>query len=152
MRDDLGGHDAAETAAGSKVAAMGVGVEEAGGVGVAGAGGVDDGDPLFGVDDVHFVAADDDGALLAAREAGDLGMAADVLQGFVEVGDLVEGEDLSLVGEEDVDVVVDQLDELVAEAVDAEGVGGGEGDFDAGCWALMAALRMASLARGWSQR
>ncbi len=45
--------------------------------------------------------------------------------GFVEVG-LVERGDLALVGEQDVDVGADQLEELGAVAVDAEPVGKGQ--------------------------
>ena len=40
----------------------------------------------------------------------------------VEVVDLVEHRDLVLVGEQDVDRVLDQLEEFVAVAFDAEGV------------------------------
>ena len=67
----------------------------------------------------------------------------------VEVVDLVERRDLGLVGEEDVDVGLDEVEELVAVALDAERVGQRERDpagrRRARC---AAAMRNASLRRG----
>ena len=47
-------------------------------------------------------------------------MVVDPLQRVVEVVDLVERRDLGFVGEQDVDLVLDELEELVAVPVDAE--------------------------------
>ena len=56
-------------------------------------------------------------------ERGDLAAAADLLERVVELGDPIERGDLGLVGEQDVDVVLDEVEELVAVPLDAERVG-----------------------------
>ena len=126
VADHLGGRQRAEAARGPEVVAVGEPEQEAGGEEVAGAGGVDDALDRAGVDHVHLVAGDDHRALLAAGERRDLALARHLLQGVVERVDPVERRDLVLVREQDVDVVLEQVEELVAVALDAERVGEGE--------------------------
>ena len=102
---------------------MGEPEQEPGGVEVAGAGGVDDLGDRMRVDDVHLVARHDQRALLAPCERRDLAVVVHALQRVVELSDLVQRRDLDLVREQHVDVVLDELEELVAVPVDAEAVG-----------------------------
>ena len=76
------------------------------------------------LDDV--VPVHDDRALLAARDRPDPRPAAHVGERLLERVDLEERADLRLVREHDIDVVLDQVQELGAEPVDAEAVGQGE--------------------------
>ena len=105
------------------------------------------------VDDVHLVARHDHRALLTPGERRDLAVVLHALQRVVELVDLVERRDLGLVGEQHVDVVLDQLEELVrgggrrrsaSDSVNATRL-------PASC-AARAARRNASLASGSSQR
>jgi len=81
------------------------------------------GDRMFGAQILDMRRSDrgDDRDMRAdlAGERGDLRVPADVLERRVEVFDLVERADLGLVGEQHVDLVLDELQELVAVAVDA---------------------------------
>ena len=105
---------------------MRVAAQEARRVEVAGTGGVEHARRRHGVDDMHLLAAQHHGALGPAGQRREMDVAADLLQRLVEVGDLVEADDLGLVGEQDVDTAIDQLAELGAPAVDAETVGEGQ--------------------------
>jgi hypothetical protein len=96
--------------------------EEPGGVQVAGPGGVDDARYRLGRDAVGVVAHQHHRPLLAPCEHGDLAAPAYGALGLCEVLDLVERADLLLVGEQDVDVVLDELAEFVAVTLDAERV------------------------------
>src|SRR3546814_19121383 len=78
------------------------------------------------------VACDDDRAFLAAGQRRHLAVGTHRLQGGVEIGRVVEAADLLLVGEDDVDVLLDEILQLVLVAVHQEGVGQGEGDLAAG--------------------
>src|SRR5262249_27902242 len=113
MLDDLGGGQAAESTAGRQVAAAAIAVKKAGGILVAGAGGVDHAVDRRGVDDMHLPAAEDERAPGAAGEGRDQAAAARSLQRRIEVVDLPERADLRLIGEQDVDMAVDQGQELV---------------------------------------
>src|SRR5260370_33743146 len=75
MADDLGGAEAAQARARREVAAMRQAVEEAAGIEVAGAGGVDQPRHLLRRDRLRGAGGDDDRALLAARQRGDVAMA-----------------------------------------------------------------------------
>src|SRR5690349_21937095 len=109
MRDDLGRGDRPETAAGAEIVSEREAVEEAGGVLVAGAGRVDD-PARYGlrVDEVDLLTTHDQRALRATGQRRDLAVVVDTLQRGVEVVDLVQRADLGLVGEQDVDLAVDQ--------------------------------------------
>ena len=102
-------------------------VEEACGEEVAGAGRVDQLLDRRGGDLDDVVTVHDDRALLAARDRPDPRPASHVRERLLERVDLEERTDLRLVREHDVDVVLDQVQELGAEPVDAEAVGQGEG-------------------------
>ena len=99
-----------------------------GGVEIAGAGRVDQRLDGMRIDHVHLLARHDDRAALAARERGHLAAPAHLLQRGVEVPRLVQRADLGLVGEQDVHVVLDQVEERVAVPVDAERIGQRERD------------------------
>jgi hypothetical protein len=70
--------------------------------------------------------------LLAAGQRGDLAVAAHLLQRVVEGRGLVQGQDLSLVREQDVDVMLGQIQELVAEPRNTERVRQRQRHLDAG--------------------
>ena len=91
---------------------------------------------------------DHDRPLLAARQRRDLGLAAHLLQRVVELLYLVERQDLVLVGEQDVDVLLDELEELGAIAATQNESDSVKATLTPAQLAAMAALRMASLARG----
>src|SRR5262249_28055133 len=80
------------------------------------------------VDDVDLVTPDDDGASRAAREGRDLAVLANSLERGVEVVDLVQRTDFGLVGEQDVDVALDELEEGAPVAVHAKRIGQRERD------------------------
>src|SRR5229473_1764367 len=123
MADDLGGAEAAEARAGGEVAAMRQPVEEAAGVEVAGAGGVDQPRHLLRRDRVRGAGGDDDRSFLAARQRGDLAMAAHFARRRVEIRGLVERTDLGLVGEFDVVVGWDESSKICAFATLSELIG-----------------------------
>src|SRR4029453_11652521 len=132
MTDNLGGHHATQPSACPKVVALRIPVEEARGIGIAGACGIDHRHPFDRIDDVHLVAVDDDGALLATGKRRDLAVLSHVLKRIVEVLDLIERQDLAFVGKQYVHVVLDELEELLAESRDTERVRECERDLDAG--------------------
>jgi len=106
-------------------------VQEARGVEVAGAGGVDQLRHHPGGHLDRGVPGDDDRAELGTRQGGDGSVTAHGLDRRVEVGAVQSG-DLGLVGEQEVDVVGDQIQEVVAVAFDAEAVRQGHRDRPAG--------------------
>src|SRR5208282_2665654 len=122
MADDLAGAQAAQFAASSEIPAMGQAEEEPGGVKIAGPGGVHDARDWRRCHVQHLLLGDDVGAALAARQHRDLAMAADMLGRLLEMLGLVERADLVLVGEQHVDMALDQVEELGAVAPDAEGI------------------------------
>lgn len=132
VADDLGGGEAAELCARRHVAALGQAVEESGRVEVAGAGGVDHLLDRVGVDGGALAVPDDDGAVGAAGQHGEAAILGDAGGGVLEGVRLIERGDLALVGEQDGDAGLDEVEELGAVAVDAEAVGEGEGDVAAG--------------------
>ena len=95
-------------------------MEEPGGVLVAGAGGIDNTFDRVGIDDVDLVAGDDDRTALGASQRGDGAVMTDLLEGSVKIRDLVQRTDLVLVGEQDVDLALDEPQEIFAVAVHAE--------------------------------
>src|SRR5437588_6147461 len=116
MGDDLGRTQAAELAAAGQGFAAGEAEQEAGGVEIAGAGRVDDLADGRGGHLVGLVSGDDDRAVLAPRDGGERAYVTDPLDGGLEVGAGEQGEELGLVGEEDVDLAVpQQLQELSSE-------------------------------------
>ena len=103
--------------------------------------------------DVDLLALDHDRALGPAGQRRELDVAADLLQGRIEISDLVEAGELGLVGEQDVDLLLHQLAELAR----ASGRRRSESDSVSAIflpcrWAISAALRQAALASGRSQR
>ena len=72
--------------------------------------------------------------------------------GIVEAGDVEEHGRLFLVGEEDVDLAMDEFEEFPTVTAHAESVREGEGDQGIGAWATSMARRRAFLAGGCSQR
>jgi nitrate/nitrite transport system ATP-binding protein len=97
--------------------------EEAGGVEVARSRGVDHRGRHDRHVDALTLGGEDHRAPLGAGQACDGAVAAHAPRRLLEVVDLVQRADLGLVGEEDVDAVLDELEELEAVAVDAERVG-----------------------------
>ena len=112
---------------------MGEPVEDAGRVEVAGAGGVDDAVDRVGRDRRAACPALITTEPCAPRVSAAISQCASTPLGrLVEVVDLVEHRDLVLVGEQHVDVGLDQLEELGAVALDAERIGERERDPAAG--------------------
>src|SRR2546422_4601349 len=122
VRDDFGRRQRAELTTGREAQPPAQAEEKAGRVEVARARRVDHRLDGLRVDHVHLAAADDDRAARAAREGRDLAVTADALQRGVEVAHLIERADLDLVGEQDVHVVLDEVEEGGAMPVDAEGI------------------------------
>src|SRR3546814_1340000 len=96
MREDLGRADSAHAAAGRRIEAAGVAVQETGGIQVAGAGGVDDPDGRLRVEDVDRVAVHPDRATLAAGERRRPDFEPNGLLGLVEALDLEQRDALLL--------------------------------------------------------
>src|SRR5262249_11698233 len=130
--DDLGGAEAAEAAGEVERAAVGHAVEEAAGVEVAGAGGVDDARERRRRDLVAGGAPDDEPAPGAPGQPGDLAVARGGTARRLKIAGLVERADLDLVRKEYVDVIGDQLAEVGAVPLDAEGIRERETDLAAG--------------------
>src|SRR5262249_59207933 len=106
VRDDLGRGHRPEPAAGSEIQPAAQAEEKSGRVQISGTGRVHERLDRMSVDDVDLVASDDHGASRAPREGGDLAVLASVLERGVEIVDLVQRADLSLIGEQDVDVAL----------------------------------------------
>src|SRR5258705_10427330 len=81
---------------------------------------------------MYLAAAHDHRAVGAAGERGDLAVPAHAGEGGVEAVDLVERADLRLVGEQDVHVVLDEVEEGLAVPTHAERIRQREGDLAAG--------------------
>src|SRR5579864_1483451 len=120
MRDDFGGAQAAELAAGCEITVVRQSVEKSGGIEIAGAGGVDHARNRRRRDVPHVRLGHDVRAALATRQHGDVAVAAYRLGRELEMLGLVERADFALVGEEHVDVAIDQLAEIGAVAIDAK--------------------------------
>ncbi len=122
MRDHLAGSEAPGLQCGLEVAFAGDGEEEAGGEEVAGAGDVDHFGHGIGRHGDDLAIVDRHGALLTHGDGGELGILGDGLHGAVEIG-LVQRLQLFDIAEDDVHGLgPDQVEELVAVAVDAERV------------------------------
>ena len=128
MRDDLGGRQGAQPGALDERQVPGEAMEEARGEKVAGAGRIHDPLHRMRLDDMNLVTLHDDAASLRARQRRDGAILAHPLHSLVEMRDLIERGDLPLIGEDDVDVVADELEERVAMAVDAEAIGERDGN------------------------
>src|SRR5688500_4465016 len=98
-------------------------VEETGRVEIAGPGRVDDRADALGCYHMSLPAGCDDRTLLAAGEAGELGAAAHLGERFIKAADLIERKDLSLVREQDIDMLVDERAEIGAMTLDTERIG-----------------------------
>ena len=97
--------------------------QESGREQVAGAGRIDHLVDRLRPHRVVLLARDDQAALLAAGDDGELGVVAHRIDRGVEIRGLVEAVQLALVGEHDVDgAVADQIEKLRAVAIDAERV------------------------------
>ena len=103
-------------------------VQEAGRVQVAGAGRVDELLDRGGGHLHRVVGGHDHRAVLGAGDHDDLRAPAHRAHGLREVAGLGQREDLLLVGEEHVNVVLDERAELLEMALDAERVGERQGD------------------------
>jgi len=128
VADHLGGAEAPELRAGFGLHAMGEAVQEARREQVTRPGRVDH--PFDGsrthVNDA--VRRDHHRPARTAREGGEDPGLLHVVQGGLEGRGPKEGDDLVLVGEQDVDLAGEQIEELAAVALDAEGVREAEGD------------------------
>src|SRR5260221_4533106 len=102
--------------------------EETASIKIAGAGGVDDLRDPGCLDYMGMVGGHDNRAPLAAGQRGDVAIPAHQPHRLVEILGLVERADLRLVGEEDVDMVADEVAELGAMAADAKRVAEAEAD------------------------
>src|SRR5579859_1173156 len=109
-----------------QVEVVGVAVQEAGGVQVARSRRVDDLVDGLRRDRVLLLRRHDDRSLRPAGQAGDVAVGLDLLDGLLERGALVQHRDLVLVGEDDVDAVVDEPAPFGAVALHAEAVRQGE--------------------------
>src|SRR5438874_8581504 len=119
MGDDLGRAQTAELAAAGQGFAASEAEEEAGRVEIAGAGRVHDLADGRGGHIVGLVSGDDDRAVLAPRHGGDRAYVTHLLDGGVEVAAGEQGEELGLVGEQDVDLAgPEQPQELISEVLD----------------------------------
>src|SRR5438874_13124263 len=134
MADDLGSAQAADTAAGGEGQAAGQAEQEACGVKVARPGGIDDPGYRRCGDGVLLAIGQDDAAALAPGQRGDRDMAAHRLRRCGEVVSLVQRADLRLVGEQDIDLALDQFAERGAMPPDTERVGEAQRDPAYGAW------------------
>src|SRR5262245_29268025 len=122
VTDDLGGGQRSESCAGGQVEPPAHPVEYSRRVEIACAGRVHHRAHRMRDDCMDLAAADQHRALRAPSESRELAMSAYVPESGVEIGHLVQGADLGLVREEDVHVVLDEIEERRAVAVDAEGI------------------------------
>src|SRR5439155_20735934 len=123
MADDFGSAQTADLTAGGERPVAGQAEEETAGIKIAGAGGVDDpcdrrrGDAMLGA------VPQDDAPCRTPRQCGDRDVAAHGGGGDGKVGGRVERADLDFVGEEDIDMAVDEIAKGLPVAPDAERVG-----------------------------
>src|SRR5438445_8230638 len=108
MADDLARAEAAEAPAGREVPTVRQAEEEAAGVEIAGAGRVDDSCDLARLDDMGMRARDDNRAMLAAGQRGDLAQPAHGGDRRIPLRRLEHRAELGLVGEEDIDVLLEK--------------------------------------------
>ena len=127
MGDDLGSGEGTHPARLGEGATGGPPREETGGVEITGTGGVHRGGGDRWDGDALTVGGEDDRTMLGTGQAGHRHMPDDVGDGDVELRGLVQRADLGFVGEEDVDIAGDQVEELGSMAIHAEAVGEGEG-------------------------
>ncbi len=120
--DDLGRGEAAELAGFLQVETVRYAEQEARGVEVAGARRVDDLRDRHAGDLDAPDRAQDDAALLGARESRELRIGLGAARGLVEGAGFVKCGDLGFIREQDVDAVLDERQELGAVAVNAEGI------------------------------
>ena len=123
MADDFGSAQTADPAADGERQAAGQAVEETAGVEIAGPGGVDHPRHRRRRDQVLFARRSITLPGGAAGQRRDRDMAAHRGRRGGEILGLVQRADLDLVGEQDVDMPVDQIAERGAMALDAERVG-----------------------------
>ena len=103
-------------------------IQEAGGELVAGTGGVQHARHRCGRNLVHHAVFHDHAALGRARQGGDAAPLPGTFHNAVEVFRLEQRRGFVFVGEQDVHILVEKMQELVAEAADAEAVGQGQRD------------------------
>lgn len=132
MADDFGGRDSPEPGAGLEVPLAGEAEQKAGRVGITGAGGVDDLTHRLRIEGVNGAVGNNNGAFFRTRQCRHLTMVANPLHCLGKGMDLVERDDLVLVGEQDIDVLFDEANEVGAMAIDAEWIRQAEGDAPAG--------------------
>ena len=102
-------------------------MEEARRIEVAGAGGVHQLAQAERFDRVALIAREHQGAQLTAGQGRHLAAAAHLINSLLKAVRLVEGGDLHFVGEQHIDMAIDQLLEALAVPFDAESIGEGEG-------------------------
>ena len=107
-------------------------MEKACGIEIAGVGRIDDVRDRRGRDLDDLLRRDDERAVCAQRHRGDIGAAPQFRDGCFEPVGLEQGRDLGLVGEQDVDVPVHEIQERAAVALHAERVREREAHFPAG--------------------
>ena len=71
---------------------------------------------------MDLIAGNNNRALFAARKGRDFAMAANRLQGIIKILDLIERHDFFFIGEQDIDMVFRQVEEVFAVTVDAKWV------------------------------
>src|SRR5690606_37522038 len=131
--DDFRRGEGAEAGAGAVIVVAGEAEEEARGEEVAGAGGIHELVDGEGRHRRRLLTRDDEAALFRTGDDAERALAAEGGDRRVEVRRLVEALQFVLVGEDDVDLAVaHQRQELVAVAVDAEGIGQRDGNPAAG--------------------
>ncbi len=131
MGNDLGRRNGPEPPAVARRPAAAITEEEARGIEVARPRRIHHPGHRRRIDRVGLLAGEHQRAAGAAGERRQLAGAAGLPQRLVEIIDLPEGADLRLIGEEDVDMLAQQVAERGAVPVDAEGVGEREGDLAA---------------------
>src|SRR5213075_2866276 len=109
MADDFGGAQAADLAANGERQVAGQAEQEACGIEVARSGRVDDPRYRGRAHPVYAVAGHDYAARLAAGQGRDRDMTAHRIRRLGEFLGLVKRTDLGLVGEQDIDLALDQL-------------------------------------------
>ena len=104
-------------------------MQEARGIEIPSPGGVHQGTQHVGRHHDGFFAAQHHRALLAAGQGSHLATAADLIGSLLEAVGLVKGSDFHFVGKQHIHMAIDELQEAVAVALHAEGIGEAEGHF-----------------------
>src|ERR1700738_4891190 len=123
MADDFGSAQPADLTAGGERPVAGQAKEETTGIKIAGPSGVDDPRGRCGGDAMLGAVRQDHAPCRTPGQGGDRDVATYGCRGGGEVGGLVERADLRLVGEEDVDLPLDEAAKRLAVTPDAERVG-----------------------------